>query len=66
MLIVLVLAMLIAGLAVGLVMGLIILCVDRRRKKRTRILDVKDGITLEYDCSLPGIYESIRAFFEGK
>ena len=65
MIITLVLTMLFAGLAIGLVMGLIILWIDRHRKK-TRTLNVKDGITLEYDCSQPGIYETIKAFFDGR
>jgi hypothetical protein len=58
--------MLIVGFTLGLVVGLIILCIDRRRKKTTRILSVKDGITLEYNCSPRGIYETIRAFIEDK
>jgi hypothetical protein len=57
----LVLIMLIAGLVVGLLVGFAILCIDQRRK-HTKIVDLKDGITLEYDCSQPGIYERIRAF----
>ena len=66
MMITLVFTILIAGFAVGLVMGFIFLCIDRRRKKHTRILSVKDGITLEYNCSQPGIYETIRAFFDSR
>ena len=62
MMITLVLAMLIAGLAIGLLVGFMLLCFDRHREKNTKILNVKDGITLEYDCSQPGIYERIRAF----
>jgi len=63
MMITLVLTVLIAGFVIGLVIGLIFLGIDRRRKKTSRILNVKDGITLEYDCSQPGIYETIKAFF---
>lgn len=55
-----VLTTLVTGLALGLVIGFVILCVDRRRKKSTKTLYIKDGITLEYDCSMPGIYEKIR------
>jgi hypothetical protein len=57
---------LVVGLAVGLVMGLIFLCIDRRRKGITKVLNVKDGITLEYECSPRGIYDSIRGFFADK
>jgi hypothetical protein len=54
-----VLIMLVTGLLVGLVAGFAILCIDRRRKS-TRVLNVKDGITLEYDCSHPGIYQRLK------
>ncbi|MEW6404285.1 MAG: hypothetical protein AB1649_21005 [Chloroflexota bacterium] len=60
-----VLLMLVAGLAVGLMAGFVILCIDRHRKS-TRILNVKDGITLEYDCSAPGIYERVKAILNDK
>lgn len=61
-----VLTTLVTGLALGLVIGLVILCVDRRRKKSKKTLYIKDGITLEYDCSMPGIYERIRALIDDK
>jgi hypothetical protein len=66
MILTLVITMLFAGLVIGLVAGLIVLRIDRRRKKITRTLNVKDGIILEYDCSQPGINETIKAFFEGR
>jgi hypothetical protein len=58
--------MLIAGFTVGLMVGLMILCIDRHRKRSSKILDVKDGITLEYDCTPPGVYERMRVFFDDK
>jgi len=61
-----ILSVLATAFVVGLVLGFICLCIDRRRKKSTRILTLKDGITLEYDCSGPGIYETIRAVIDGK
>ncbi|RPI94726.1 MAG: hypothetical protein EHM40_00940 [Chloroflexi bacterium] len=64
--IILVFVMLVSGFTVGLVTGLIILCIDRHRKRSSKTLHFKDGITLEYDCSPPAIYERIRAFFDGK
>jgi hypothetical protein len=60
-----VLIMLVTGLAVGLLAGMIILCIDRRRKS-TRVLHVKDGITLEYDCSPQGIYEKLKEIVSDK
>jgi hypothetical protein len=62
----LVLTMLIVGFATGLVAGFIILCIDRHRKRISKTLNLKDGIILEYDCTHPGIYEKLRAFFDGK
>jgi hypothetical protein len=58
--------MLIAGFTTGLLIGFMLLCIDNHRKKGTRILNVKDGITLEYDCSPPGIYERIRALLDDR
>jgi len=66
MIITVVLTMLVAGLIIGTALGLIILCIDRCRRKSTRTLNVKDGITLEYDCSPPGIYESIKTFLDDR
>lgn len=66
MMITLVLSTLFAGLAIGLVIGFICLSIDRSRKKPRRILNIKDGITLEYDCSQPGIYEKIKDFIDDR
>lgn len=57
---------LVASFIVGLVAGLILLCMDRHRKRSSRTLNLKDGITLEYDCTPPGIYERLRAFLEDR
>jgi hypothetical protein len=57
--------MLIVGFVVGLLVGFAILCIDQRRK-HTKKVDLKDGITLEYDCSQPGIYERIKAIFDDR
>jgi len=59
----LILTMLIVGFAIGLTMGFIILCNDRHRKRSSKTLNLKDGITLEYDCTHPGIYEKIKGIF---
>jgi hypothetical protein len=56
--------MLFAGLTIGLVTGLIILGIDHCRKRRSKVLYIKDSITLEYDCTPPGIYQKIRTIFE--
>jgi hypothetical protein len=61
-----ILSILFAGFAVGLVMGLTFLWMDRHREKRTRMLNIKDGITVEYDCSHPGIYETIKSIIDAK
>jgi hypothetical protein len=58
--------LLITGFAIGLVLGVIILRMDRHRKRSSRTLSIKDGITLQYDCSSPGIYERIREVLDGK
>jgi len=62
----LILSVLAAAFIVGLVMGFICLSIDRHRKKNTLILNLKGGVTLEYDCSRPGIYETIKAVIDGK
>jgi hypothetical protein len=51
--------MLVIGSVVGTATGLLIRFIDRR-KKITRVIDLKDGITLQYDYSQPGIYERLR------
>jgi uncharacterized membrane-anchored protein YhcB (DUF1043 family) len=61
-----VLSVLAIAFVVGLMMGFICLRIDRRRKKDTKTINVKDGITLEYDCSRSGIYETIKAFIDGR
>jgi hypothetical protein len=62
----LILSVLVVAFIIGLVMGFICLSIDRHRKKSTRILNLKAGVTLEYDCSQPGIYETIKAVIDGK
>lgn len=51
---------LVIGIILGTAAGLAILSIDRHRKKITRVINIKDGITLEYDCSQPGIYERLK------
>lgn len=48
------------GILVGTAVGVAILSIDRHRKRDTRVINIKDGITLEYDCSQPGIYDRLR------
>jgi len=57
---------LVVGFVVGLFIGLKCLASDLKRQRRTKILDVKDGIKLEYDCSEPGIYDTLRELIAGK
>ena len=48
------------GIILGTIVGLAILSIDRHGKRVTRVINIKDGITLEYECSQPGIYERLR------
>lgn len=48
------------GILVGTAVGLAVLSIDRHRQKITRVINMKDGISLEYECSRPGIYERLR------
>jgi hypothetical protein len=61
----LVFSVLAIGFLVGLVTGFVCLCIDRHRKRNSRVLHI-DGVTLEYDCSPQGIYETIRAVIDGR
>jgi len=63
MMINLIFAVLVTGFLVGLVGGLVILSVDHGKGKVVRKINIK-GITLEYNYSKLGIYESLRALID--
>jgi hypothetical protein len=57
---------LITGFGAGLLIGLKCLASDHKRHRKTKILEVKDGIKLEYDYSDPGIYDTLKEMIAGK